>query len=106
MMKKALYTLALISCFLGLSSITGCTDGIFSLRGYIPEENAGDEMVPPPQTPPPESQKVVAPAFIDRILNETQTPPAPKPLHPPQKHKHKHKKHKHKKPPPDLLDAS
>lgn len=98
MIKKALHTIALISCFLGISSITGCTDGIFSPRGYIPEETSDeDQKTSPLEAQPPQSQKTT-PAFIQRILNENDVvlpeapPPPPKPAP--------------KKPEPDLLDAS
>jgi hypothetical protein len=97
MIKKVLHTIALVSCFLGISSITGCTDGIYSPRGYIPEDGYDEEETPPPAAQPLQEQKAT-PAFIQRILNENDmvvpSPPPPRPKPAP------------KKPAPDLLDAS
>ena len=91
MIKKALHAIALVFCFLAIPAVSACSDGIFSLRGYIPEENSEDEQAPPPpQTAPPETQKTDIPDFILKILNEKDVP-APKqelpspPPHTPQK---------------------
>jgi hypothetical protein len=97
MIKKLLHTAAFISCFLGISSITGCTDGIYTPRGYIPEETDEDQ-TPSPEAQPAQPQKAPTPAFIDRILHENDMVVPPPPPPPP--------KPAPKKPAPDLLDAS
>jgi hypothetical protein len=100
MIKKALHTIALLSCFLGISTVTACTDGIWSPRGYIPEDGYDDDMPPPPpEAPPPPPHKAANPDFIQRILNEKDMIVPEMPPPPPPKPAPKH-------PEPDLLDAS
>lgn len=56
--------------------LTRCADGIFSLRGYIPEEGEYQEILPPAEPEAPEQHKT--PDFILKILRETEvTPPPP-----------------------------
>ncbi len=47
MNKTALHKITLTFCFLGIFSISGCTDGVYSPRGYLPEKNPSHDWTPP-----------------------------------------------------------